>query len=261
MTDEEELRRMLHGADSPTNTLDARRIVAKSRARRLPKQIAAAAGGALVLAGVTVLAIQTTNFPSTTSMSGGQAFESSEAAPEADSSQTDSSQMDTMLKRAPADKINLCTAPLSEVAGSQYGLQLEIVSPTTAPVGGESVPVTVRLTNTSNVRVVGYTPSSPAITFSQDGIVLWHSNGPTVLSIVAVDLAPGESLEYAASFEPVRCDIADDEAESFRTGLPAVGPGGYGLSALIDFTPDASMGAATAELDLVSGPVSPVAIG
>jgi len=250
MPDEDGLRSLLQGVDAP-HALDARRIVSRSRARRLPKQLAAGAAGVFVLAGVTVLAVQTTQYTSPASMTAGEAYDSGASSPETD----------TMLKRAPADKINLCTGALADVAGSQYGLQLDVVSPASATVGSESVPVTVRLTNTSTDEVMGFTPSSPVLTLSQDGVVLWHSNGPTDLSLVAVDLAPAESVDYTATFEPVRCDVVDDETESFRPDLPAVEPGDYRLSALIDFTADPSMGRPTTELDLVAGPLAPIAIG
>lgn len=249
MPDEDDLRRLLQLTHAP-NSLDAKRVVSRSRSRRLPKQLAAGALGAFVLAGVTVLAVQTQYTAPATMSAGETADQSAPASPE----------MST-LKRAPADRINFCAGALADLAGSQYGLQLDVLSPANAPAGAGGVPVTVRLTNTSSARVTGFTPSSPAITLSQNGIVLWHSNGPTDLSLVAVDLGPGESLDYSATFEPVRCEVADDEAESFRPDLPVVEPGEYGLSALIDFTADASMAQLTTELDLVSGPVALLTLG
>lgn len=251
MTDEDDVRRMLHATDSPPNTLDAAAIVRRSRARRLPRQIAAGGVSALALAGVAVLSVQTLAVQpgAPTSMSAGSAAEQSDAAPET-----------FAIKRAPAEKVNLCTGALAEVAGSAYGLRLDVVAPTTASVGSQPVPVTVRLTNTSDREVVGSTAASPAITLSQDGIVLWHSNGPAIMSLVTVELSPGESLDYSAEVTPVRCGVDDDLAESFRTDLPAVEPGTYALSALIDFTPDPSMGSPTTELDLVAGPLAPLTL-
>ena len=256
MTDEDDLRRMLGAVDSPSSTLDAKLVINRSRARRLPRQIAAGATSALVLAGVTFLGVQVTQQGGAVSTAGGaaessQAYDTSEAAPE----------MDTMLKRSPADKVNLCTAPLSEVAGSQYGLQLDVVPPSEAPTGTGPVAVTVRLTNASEGRVVGTTLSLPAITLSQGGIVLWHTNGTPDQTYVQVNLAPGESLDYVTTFTPVRCEAVDDEGESFRADLPPLQPGEYALSALVDFTADASMGQETPDLDLVAGPLTTFALG
>jgi hypothetical protein len=246
---EDDLRDLFARTEAP-NTLDAKRIIARSRARRLPKQLAAGSVGALAVVGVVVLGVQITQLPSPVSMTAGEAFDSSAPAPEI-----------APMKRAPADKVNLCTGTLAEIAPSQYGLRLDVAFPASAPVGTEPVAGTVRLTNTSDSEVVGTTPATPAITLSRDGVVLWHSNGPTILSMVEVDLAPGASLEYPASFTPVSCGVEDDLADAFRTDLPALGAGDYELSALIDFTADASMGQLTPDLDLVEGPRSTITLG
>ena len=251
MASENDLRDRFASTDAPAHQLDPKKIIARTRARRLPRQIAAGATGALVLAGVTVLAVQVTQVDQPVTMTAGEAFDSSAPAPElAPDVQAN--------KRAPADRINLCTGTLAEVAPSQYGLQLDVTAPAAASVGTAPVPVTVRLTNTSDREVIGLTPSSPAITLSQAGTVLWHSNGPTDLLLVSVDLVPGASVDYQASMTPVRCGVEDDVAGAFRTDLPALEAGTYELSALMDFTADPSMEQQISELDLVSGPVSTV---
>jgi hypothetical protein len=245
---EKELRELLAREEAP-NTLDARRIIGRSRARRLPKQVAAGSLGALVLAGVFILGAQVGKFPSPATMTAGEASDSS--APQSESA---------TLKRAPADKVNLCTGTLAELAPSQYGLQLDAEFPVSAPAGTSTVEGMVRLTNTSDRHVTGTTPATPVITLSRDGVVLWHSNGPTILSVVAVDLAPGASVEYEASLRPVRCGVEDDVLEAFRPDLPALEAGEYEISALIDFSADASMGQEITELDLVGGPRSPISL-
>jgi hypothetical protein len=243
MPDEDDLRRLLRSTDAP-NTLDAKRIVSRSRTRRLPRQIAAGTLGAFALAGVTVLAVQITQIPAPVTMTAGEAFDqSAPAAPES-----------SVVKRAPADKINLCAGTVSDVAPSQYGLQLDVIPPESAPASTAPITATVRMTNTSDTEVVGFTPASPSLTLSHGGVVLWHSNGVADVALRDVDLAPGASVDYTAELVPVRCGVDDDLAESFRTDLPALEPGSYELSALLDFTPDSSMQAFTAELDLVSGP-------
>lgn len=234
--------RNLLGPDDAPNRLDPAVIVARSRARRRPKQIAAGALGALAIAGVTVLAVQTipTVQPATMTMSdeaGDTGFV--ESAPS----------LDSEIKRAPADKINLCTGTLAEVAPSQSGLQLAVDFPAVASVSDGLITGTVTMTNTSDATVTGFTASAPAITLSQDGVVLWHSNGPMVASATIVDLEPGETLEYNAFFMPVSCGVEDDLAESFRSDLSVVSPGTYDLTAAIDFTDDS-----TQFLDLVTGP-------
>jgi hypothetical protein len=232
------------------NTLDATRIIARSRARRVPRQIAAGAVGALAIVGITVVGLQVTQAHSPVTMTAGEAYDqSAPAGPEI-----------SAIKRAPADKINLCTGTLAEVAPSQYGLRLDVTLPLSVDAGTGAVAAIVRLTNTSASEVIGSTPASPALTLSQDGVVLWHSNGPTDYTPVAVDLAPGASVDYSASFVAVRCGVDDDSAESFGTDLPALEPGTYQLSALMDFTADPAMAQLTTELDLVSGPVSTLEI-
>jgi hypothetical protein len=249
MPTEDDLRN-LFASEPARNTVDARRVIAKTRARRLPRQFAAGAVGALAVVGITVVGIQSAlPHQSVSTLSG--------AAPEVQSGQA----FDSAAKRAPADKINLCAGSLAQSAPSFYGLQLDVTFPASATVGTDSVQGTVRLANTGQETVKGTTASTPAITLSQGGVVLWHSNGPASELAVAVDLAPGESLEYPASFSPVRCEPADDQTESFRAGLPPVPAGEYELSAAIDFMPDASMAQlSTPGLDLVTGPTAPIAL-
>lgn len=253
MPDESDLRELFEKSSAP-NTLDADRIIARSRARRAPKQLAAGVLGTLAVAGVFVVAINTSGLgqqsPSTSTM-----MEQSQEA--ADSSGADS---DSMLKRVPAERLNLCGAPLTVVEPSYYGLQLDVEFAENAPVGTD-VAGMVRLTNLSDERVMGTTAAVPALTVSQNGTVLWHSNGPMIMSLVVVDLEPGQSLEYAASFTPVKCDVEDDTSESFRTDLPALPAGAYELSAAIDFSPDPSMPTnGTPEMDLVTGPLSTITL-
>lgn len=248
MPTEDDLRRMLGAAGDAPNRLDAGAVVRRSRARRLPKQLAAGAIGVLAVAGISVLSVQSlTAAPAPSTMVAGEAYDQSAPAPELDS-----------IKRAPADKINLCTGTLAELSPSPYGLQLDVEFPETAAVGTEPITGTVRLTNTSDREVVGSTPMRPSLTVSKDGTVLWHSNGVTLLGSVEVDLQPGESLTYETTFTPVLCGVEDDLGDDFRAGLPALGAGDYDLSAVIDFTADPSMGQESPELDLVSGPTSTI---
>ena len=258
MPSEQDLRDIFAASEGPRNSIDPDRVIARSRGRRRPLQIAAGAVGALAVVGIVAVAVQTAQFSSpalTTSQGDTDSGATTEQAPLPES-------FPSTLKRAPADRLNLCTGTLTEVAPSFYGLQLDVSFPAEAPAGSDPVDGTVRLTNTSATRVVGSTGATPAITLSQDGVVLWHSNGPTDMSLAIVDLEPGASMEYRASFSPVRCEVDDDLRPSFRDGLPAVPAGVYDLSAAIDFTADASMlQPEIPELDLVSGPLTQVTIG
>ena len=257
MPSEQDLRDLFASSEGPRSTINTKRVIARSRGRRLPLQIAAGAAGALTILGLTTVAVQTSQF-STPSMMTTQGEADSGPSIEAGAPQEAA---DSAIKRAPAERLNLCEGTLAETAPSFYGLQLDVEFPDEAAVGTEPVYGTVRLTNTSQTTVVGYTNATPALTLSQDGIVLWHSNGPMIMSLAIVDLGPGESMQYQSAFTPVRCEIADDLEASFREELPAVPAGEYDLSAAIDFTPDASMTQPdTPELDLVSGPLSPITL-
>lgn len=252
MPSESELRDLLASADAPPG-LDARLVIARSRRRRLPRQLAAGAVSVLAVAGISVVAIQTslTSQPPTTvtmldqSTAGGAAPESA----------------DSTIKRAPADRLNLCEAPVAEVAPSALGLQLDVAFPPTAPVGTQAVAGAVRLTNTGTETVSGTTTGAAAITVSRDGVVLWHSNGPIDAPIRTITLAPGESVELGASFVPVACSAEDDLSEQFRPDLPPLAAGDYALSAAIDFLPDAPpTDGSTPGLDLVTGPRSTITL-
>ncbi len=237
---------------SAPNTLDAEKIVARSRRRRIPQQVGAGAVGVLAIVGIGVFVQPTfVSTPPTTSTMDQSADDQSVAGEVAT----------TEIKRAPADKLNLCGAPLAEVATSPYGLQLDVAFPESAPVGTEPIQGVVRMTNFGTQPIVGTTAAAPAITVSRDGVALWHSNGAMVMSLVIVDLAPGESLDYAASFTPVLCGVEDDMAEVFRDDLPALEPGSFGLSAAIDFVLDESLAAEYSPFaDLVSGPRSTITL-
>jgi hypothetical protein len=258
MPSEQDLRDMFAASDTPRNSIDPQRVIAASRGRRRPMQIAAGAAGALVMVGIVTVTVQTSGFPTpaaVTSQGAGDTRSTADQAPFAEG-------FESAVKRAPADRVNLCAGTLADVAPSFYGLQLDVSFPSQTPVGTGPVSGTVRLTNTSATPVLGSTSPTPAITLSRDGVVLWHSNGPTITSLAVVDLQPGASREYQASFTPVRCDVEDDLEASFREGLPAVPAGEYDLTAAIDFSADPTIQQMdTPELDLVTGPSSQITIG
>lgn len=245
MVTEDELKAALHRASAP-NTLDASRIIARSRARRLPRQVAAGAFGAFAVAGIFVVSLQV--------IPPGQDQTTALTSSESAQDETAGAATESSIKRAPAEGINVCGLPIADVAPSVYGLEFSLDFPATNPVGTSAIEGTVRLTNTSSQRVFGTTTAAPALTLARDGIVTWHSTGRTIMAPTIVELAPGESHEYIASFEPVECASTDDEAVGATRDLPALAAGQYELSALIDFTPDESLVAdGITYVDLVSG--------
>jgi len=237
-----------------TAGLDAKQVIRRSRARRLPKQLAAGGAGALVLASVTVLSLQSMNLG--TSQQAADAPMMQESGEGEFGGDADDSAISA--KRMPADRLNVCGQPVAELGSSQFGLVLDVVFPASAPAASDRIDGMVMLTNTSADTVAGTLYTNPAITLSQDGIVVWHTNGPADLVATRVDLAPGASLQVPASFEPVRCGPEDEQLESFRADLPLAGAGTYELSAAADFSPDVPT--ATSELDLVSGPRMPIVL-
>ncbi len=248
MASESELRDRFHDGTLPSGQIDVDAVLRRARARRRPRVLAAAAGSVLAIAAIAVPAtIGSFARPSTdTALVAGDEHSVPESAPGADGDAGGAG--DTMVDRAPAEKLNLCSAPVAEVAPAENGLVLT-VEPVTASAGDHGIPTIVTMTNTGTEPVSGTTGGRPAMTLSKGGVTLWHSNGPQTMIAVPVELAPGETLQYPATFEPVRCGVEDDMGESFRDDLPEVGPGVYQLSAAIDFTRnDGSF------IDLVTGP-------
>jgi hypothetical protein len=263
MASEPNLRDLLGGDDASrpgARGIDTASVIRRARRRRLPARVAVGGAAVLVIGGIGVAGVQGLGGAGVTSSASDEtAFDAptTEQAPlstgdtfmGASEGPADSSG----LKRAPADRINLCGGALAEVAPSATGLVLTASFPDAA-AGSTSVPGTVTLTNTGTAPVAGYTSATPAVTLSQGGVVLWHSNGPTIQMIRDVALAPGESIDFEASFTPVVCTVDDDTAEAFRTDLPAAPAGEYQVSAAADVMVGDS-------LELVTGPAQTVRLG
>jgi hypothetical protein len=242
MPSDSEIRDRFREGTQPRGQIDVDAVLRRARARRRPRVILAGAGSVLAIAAIAV--------PATISSFAGSAGDSAtfvaadEAAPEssgggaADSGYT---------QAAPAEKLNFCAAPLAEVTPAANGLVIS-AEEVTAQASDRRIPVIVTLTNTGDEAIFGTTGSEPALTLSQDGVTLWHTNGPQDMMGRIVDLGPGESMTYQATFEPLVCGPDDDALESFPTDLPAAGPGRYDLWAAIDVIHDD--GAMT---DLVTG--------
>ncbi|WP_394768833.1 hypothetical protein [Lacisediminihabitans sp.] len=258
MSTESDLKSLFaSAAGTPSRGIDTATVIRRSSRRRLGQQFAVGSATTLAVAGIgvaSVAGLRAAFQPPSTMSAGSSASDSGAAAPEI--AQGDQGIQGAQgIKRAPAEKLNLCGAELAQVAPNAAGLVLTADFPD-ASASAESVPGTVTLTNTGSTHVRGTTAASPAITLSRDGITLWHSNGPMIAMAAVVDLEPGASMTYRATLAPVTCGAEDDSAESFRTDLPHVAPGVYQVSAAIDLVSEGD----TVTNDLVTGPLGSVTL-
>jgi len=246
MPTESDLRNRFHEGTQPSGTIDVDAVLRRARARRRPRVLLAGAGSVLAIAAIAVpAALGSFSSPATdTAISTGG--DSAYSQPEAAAGASDGTEL--VMDRPSAERLNLCSAPLAEVAPAENGLVLT-VEPVTASAADHGIPAIVTMTNTGDAPVSGTTGGHPALTLSQRGVTLWHTNGVQTMIAVAVELDTGESLQYAATFEPVRCGVEDDAVEGFREDLTALEPGLYQLSAAIDFTRNDG-----STIDLVTGP-------
>jgi len=242
MHDEHELRRMLASTEAPSR-IDTDAVVRAARARRLPKQVATGAVGALAVLGIAVLAVPAIVPPQHS------AITMSEPAPEAGQSS------DTALRVA-ADSLNQCGGPLAEPVDNRVGLVAEVRLPRSAAPGAE-VAGTVVLTNTGEAAIAGTTASVPDVALARDGVVVWHT-GPTIQSVVEVHLEPGEQLELPVSLHALECG----SEERLRAGgeLEPVPAGDYQVSVVLDVATDA-VGEFGAIVALVVAPPASITIG
>ena len=262
MPTESELRRQFHD-DEPQGSIDLDAVLRRSRARRRPRVAAVAIVSSLaalavvVPVSISVASQQTGTFSAGSAASAPDSAGDSATAPEA--LQGGSASGSGGIKRAPAEKINLCTGALAAPAPAEDGLVLT-VQPVDAAADARDIPVTVTLTNTGAQQVTGSLSPFPTLTLSRAGIVLWHSNGAVPSLAQEIDLAPGASTGFSTTLEPVVCGVQDDAQPSFRAGLPAAGPGDYRVSAALDFSPTAADGGGGGDAVLVTGPTSPVTL-
>jgi hypothetical protein len=257
MANESTLRELLRSADDgATAPIDTAAVIRRSKARRLPRQIGVGGVFTLAVGGIGIAGLQGLGGVSPVSQSA-ESSTASDEPPETQPGEGDqflgTDEAAGGISRAPAEKLNGCGGPLAEVAPSGTGLELTAAFPE-AMAGAARVEGTVTLTNTGSETVTGYTAATPAVTLSRNGVVIWHSNGPTIQMIREVRLAPGESLSYATSVTPVVCGVDDEAAESFRDDLPPAPAGDYEVSAAIDLTVGDRM-------ELVSGPRTPLRLG
>lgn len=258
MPDEDDLRDLFAAERAPID-IDVHGVIERSRRRRRPKQVVVGAIGAFAIIGVMVVGVQGLPVVQQRALSTQNQGLAPAAAPGPNSASDTTTGGTSAVKRAPAEKINLCEGAVAEPVPNASGLRLDLVFPATAQVGTAPVTGTVRLVNSGPGRITGTTAAQPAITLSQSGIVLWHSAAPAnpaTAPPVAVDLAPGQSVNYTAAFVSVRCAPVDDETQSFRDTLPGVPAGDYALTAAIDF----AQATPTESLELVTGGPATIAL-
>jgi hypothetical protein len=254
-------------AAAPTGAVDVDAVLRRARRRRLPRRLATGGAGVLAIAGIGVAGVNALGgVGQVTTLSSGPAEEApadrapepGEAAGGAAGGAGGADSGGTSL--APAEKVNFCGGPLAEVAPAQTGLVAVPHFPVAAAAGTAAISGTVTVTNTGSQRVTGYTGASPAMTVSEGGVTVWHSNGPQIMLAQLIDLEPGASVDLPASIVPVRCSIEDDSAESFRDDLPALAPGVYQLSAIFYLTPEGPDAASLPSPDVVSGPLTDITL-
>jgi len=250
---EAELRALLRG-DIPTasDRIDVDAVLRRSRARRRPRvALVSALGAAAVLAIVVPVAGVAISAFRPAGMTASDTAAEAPQAPE-DDHEAAGQQPGGSGGTAPAIA---CGSPVAESPRAANGLVAE-VAPVEAAAAADRVDVVVTLRNTGDERLVGWTQSAPALTFSSgEGTVLWYSTGPMTMMAVEVDLEPGEAMELPASFEPAVCG-ADDDPAALPEGLPRAGAGDYAVSASVLFTPEEGDDGPV----LVTGPAAPVVL-
>jgi hypothetical protein len=241
MPGDSELRAWMHGegselpaASSRHARLDAAAIIRRTKRRRLPRQIGAGGVMTLAVAGISVASITGLKalgpniFGASTSAERSAGDSGAKAPPEVSAPQDSPAVRDGVSP----DRVNRCGSILAAVPQNRFGLVLAAHFPADAPATGAPVTGSVTLTNTSARTISGTSTSRPTVTISRDGVVVWHSNGVQPAG-TAVTLAPGQSLQYPATFTPVACTASDDRDAAFPAGLPALAPGQYAISVLL----------------------------
>lgn len=240
MPTESELRAALQDIPSEDGAtrLDSEDIIRKARGRRRPRQLAFGSVTILAVAGFAYVGISAIPWPQSALMSAsdsGDATTSAELALPGSSGATDP--VAGGANRESATTAIRCGQPLVEVGATSSGLVLTTDFPSSGPANGLPVEGTVTLTNAGSERLTGVTAAQPTIVLSRDGITVWHSNGAVRSIGYLVDLEPGQSKEFSASFTPVLCTEENETSHSFPGDLPPLGPGTYRVTALLGLDP------------------------
>ncbi|MEO7349371.1 MAG: hypothetical protein ABIW32_05895 [Terrimesophilobacter sp.] len=224
----------------PAKSIDPEAIVRKARARRVPKQIAFSSVSVLAVVGVATLGI--TILPALQAGHDGASSSSVMATAPESSQDSGGSARDTAAKSFDARllAVSVCGAPAFTAEPNSLGLTISVSFSDSAPTNGQEVGGTVTLTNTGPSRVSGMTAVAPTVVLSRDGMTVWHTDRAALPALKAVDLEPGQSSVFDASFNPVECAPEDDASGHFRDNLPPLSAGSYEVSAELTFVPDVS---------------------
>jgi len=232
MRTETDLRDLLRSVDSSgVDSPDLRTVIARSKRRRLPRQLGMGGAVALAVGGISVVGIQ--NVASFTAAPHIAAEDSSVDSP--DSAGRESGP-NMAMERAPLEKLNLCGGPLAEVGAGTTGLVVTAGFPDAA-AGATELAGTVTLRNTGPQTMSATMNTAPVVTITRDGVVVWHSTGLSN-EMTRLELAPGGSIGVASSLTPAECARDDELADGLRSGLPPLPAGRYGVSAAVEITPD-----------------------
>ena len=225
MVDEHELRAHLSDGDLPAIEIDTSAVISRSKSRRRPRQLAVGAVSLLAAASLVFAGINT--FPLTNDVNTvtGMLADDSSGSREESGATDESSQFLMPDESAPAE---MCGSTIPAAAASPYGLTLQLELPAEVVASGSAYG-TVRLTNSSNSAVMGSTASVPDVNLLRDSIVISHSPDAQILSVIPVNLQPGQSIEF-----PVAIDILD--CTTIDTG-GMVEPGTYTVNTALAFVP------------------------
>ncbi|WP_341952393.1 hypothetical protein [Salinibacterium sp. TMP30] len=224
MVDESDIRSHLVDAETPAIAINTDAIISRSKARRRPRQLAVGAVSVLAAASLVFAGVNT--FPRTGDLTtaGSMADESSTRM---DSDAGADNAESYLAPDAVMDR-ETCGAIIPSQAASPYGLALELDLPGPVTASGSAFG-TVRLTNTSDVAVTGTTASVPDVNLTRDSVSISHSPDAQILSVIPVNLQPGQSIEFAVSLAIYDCTTID-------TG-GMVEPGIYTASTSLAFVP------------------------
>lgn len=202
MPTESELRDLLRDGSGPSRELDAARIIRRARARRLPKKIAAGAGGVLAVAALAIpVAIGSSlgsGLGSASDAGGDSAVMMDEPGDAALESTT----------RGAVDEL-VCGGPAIGYTSHPDGLQLRITNPYASST--PSTEVQLELRNEGEEHYTGTMPAEVAVALVQDGVVV-ALNDVDASDRVGVDLAPRATMLLRAELPLTTCDIGDGAA-------------------------------------------------
>jgi len=236
VVDESELRAHLTHADGPSIAIDTESVIARSRARRRPRRAAVGAVGILAAASLVFAGVQTFQQPELLSTATGTADDAPETARlESDAGMGAPEAQDFAGSGFP----EICGSTIETQAASPLGLSLELELPAQTPASG-SVYGTVRLLNTSDVAVTGTTAAVPDLNLVRDDVVLSHSPDAQILSLLPVNLQPGQSIEFDVAIAVYDCTMSDSGG--------MIEPGSYVAIATLAFAPEDSSHADTAQV-------------